>query len=98
MHDQPTCGRVLSPVELGERNRDDVLQHLLLEYPTPFRVDELIAELTAPGEEGSGERDGFQIAIRDLRRVGLLHQHGGFVWPTRAARSAWVLKTGVTGR
>ncbi len=93
MHDQPTCGPVLSPVELDDRNRNDVLQHLLFEYPTPFSVDELIAELTSPGEEGFGERDGFLIAIRDLRRAGLLHQHGEFVWPTRAAKSAWVLKT-----
>lgn len=93
MHDQPTYGQGPSPVELDERNRNDVLQHLLFEYPTPFSVDELLAELTSPGEESFGERDGFRNAIRDLRRAGLLHQHGEFVWPTRAAKSAWVLKT-----
>lgn len=93
MHDQPTYGQGLSPVQLDERNRNDVLQHLLFEYPTPFSVDELIAELTSPDDEGFGERDGFRNAIRDLRQAGLLHQHGEFVWPTRAAKSAWVLKT-----
>jgi len=93
MHDQPTCGPELSPVNTDDRNRNDVLQHLLFEYPTPFSVDELIAELTSPGEDGFGERDGYLNAIRDLRRAGLLHQHGEFVWPSRAAKSAWVLKT-----
>lgn len=93
MHDQPTCGPEPSPVSTDDRNRNDVLQHLLFEYPTPFSVDELIAELTTPGETSFGERDGFRNAIRDLRQAGLLHQHGEFVWPTRAAKSAWVLKT-----
>ncbi len=93
MHDQPTCGSELSPVELDARNRNDVLQHLLFEYPTPFSVDELIAELVSPDDTSFGERDGFRNAIRDLRRAGLLHQHGEFVWPSRAAKSAWVLKT-----
>jgi hypothetical protein len=92
MQDQPTCGPELSPVDLDDRNRNDVLQHLLLEYPTPFSVDELVAELASP-DDGFGGRDGYLNAIRDLRSVGLVHQHGEFVWPSRAAKSAWVLKT-----
>lgn len=92
MQDQPTYGQDLSPVELDDRNRNAVLQHLLLEYPTPFSVDELVAELTSPGDD-FGERDDVLNAIRDLRRVGLVHQHGEFVWASRAAKSAWVLKT-----
>jgi hypothetical protein len=92
MHDELTYGSGLSPVELDERNRNDVLQHLLLEYPTPFSVDELVAELTSP-DDGFAERDGYLNAVRDLRRVGLVHLHGEFVWASRAAKSAWVLKT-----
>lgn len=93
MHDQPTCGPELSPVELLERDRSDVLQHLLLEYPATFSVDELVAELTSPGEEGRGERDDYVNAVRDLRRCGLVHQHGEYVWASRAAKFAWVLRT-----
>lgn len=94
MQDELTCGSELSPIELLERDRNDVLQHLLLAYPATFSVDELVAELAEPGDEGRSKRRDYQEAISDLRCVGLVHQHGVFVWASRAAKAASVLVRG----
>ena len=93
MHDQPTCGRVISPVELEAQHENDVLRHLFDAYPAVFTLDELVSELTPPGTRAASHRDGFMTAIPDLPARGLLHQHASFVWPTRAARAALVLTT-----
>ncbi len=93
MHDQPTCGPVLPPIESEPRRENDVLRHLLNAYPAAFSVDEVVAELTDP-DDGVSERDDVLRAIRDLTRSRLLHQHGPFVWPARAAKAALVLDEG----
>ncbi len=93
MHDEPTCGPGVCPVDVDAQQRNDVLRHLLNEYPTLFSVDELTAELTEPNA-GFSERDGVSRAIGHLTQLGLLHRHASFVWPARAAKAALVLDQG----
>lgn len=94
MHDELTCGSGRSPAKLEAQHQNDVLRHLLDDYPAVFSVDEVVSELTSPGNVAGSEREGFQRAIDDLTRRGLLHQHASFVWPSRAAKSALVLDEG----
>jgi hypothetical protein len=65
-----------------------VLRQLLELHPTRLTLAELIREI-AGGEQddcdGFAERDAVERAVRDLGAVGLLHQGGNFVEPTRAA-------------
>jgi len=61
-----------------------VLVHLTTEHPTPLTEEDMIRELAAD-PEAFGPGDRVRQAIRDLTRVGLLHRHGPFVLPTRAA-------------
>ncbi len=88
MHDEPTCGPDGRPVDKDAQRQNDVLRHLLNEYPAVFSVDELTAELTEPGD-GFSARDGVSRAVGHLTQCGLLHRHGSFVWPTRAAKAAF---------
>lgn len=61
-----------------------VLQQLLALHPAQVTVAELIREIG--GESPAfAERDAIERAVRDLIRAGLLHAHGDFVVPTRAA-------------
>jgi hypothetical protein len=69
--------------------RDDatesaVLQQVLDLYPAQLTLAELVLEL-AGGSPSFAERDALERAVRDLRGAGLLHRHGDFVLPTRAA-------------
>lgn len=93
MHDEPTCGPDTRPVDKDAQRQNDVLRHLLNEYPAVFSVDELTAELTEPGD-GFSARDGVARAIGHLAQRGLLHRHASFVWPARAAKAALVLDEG----
>lgn len=78
---------------MGDTERDDrivqhsVLLHLTLEHPIQLTEADVIRELASDPDE-FGPRDRVQRAIRDLVRIGLLHRHGSFVLPTRAALHA----------
>jgi hypothetical protein len=61
-----------------------VLQQLLALHPAQLTVVELIREVGGESP-GFAERDAIERAVRDLIRAGLLHSHGDFVVPTRAA-------------
>ena len=57
---------------------------LLDAHPAQLSVDELVRELTDRPDE-FGPRDAIDDAVRDLVGAGLLHRHGTFLFPTRAA-------------
>lgn len=61
-----------------------VIKQVLAIHPVLLTVPELIREV-AGEEAGFAERDAIERAVRDLGGIGLLHQHGEFVLPTRAA-------------
>lgn len=61
-----------------------VMKQVLTVHPVLLTVAELIREL-AGEDPGFAERDAIERAVRDLTGVGLLHGHGEFVLPTRAA-------------
>jgi hypothetical protein len=61
-----------------------VLQQLLDLHPTQVTVAELVREVGRAGAEFA-ERDAIERAVQDLAAVGLLHLHGGFAQPSRAA-------------
>lgn len=61
-----------------------VIKQVLDIHPVLLTVPELVREIA--GEEPDfAERDAVERAVRDLGGIGLLHQHGEFVVPTRAA-------------
>ena len=61
-----------------------VLRQVLTVHPVLLTVAELVRELAGENPEFA-ERDAIERAVRDLTGVGLLHGHGEFVAPTRAA-------------
>jgi hypothetical protein len=61
-----------------------VIRQVLAVHPILLTTDELIREI-AGENAGFAERDAIERAVRDLGGVGLLHHHGEFVLPTRAA-------------
>jgi hypothetical protein len=61
-----------------------VLRQVLAVHPVLLTLDELVREIAGEGAD-FGERDAIERAVRDLGGVGLLHHHGEFVLPTRAA-------------
>lgn len=67
-----------------------VLLHVITLHPIQLTEAELVREMTNDPADG-GERDRIERAVRDLARVGLLHRHGSFVLPTRAALRSYEL-------
>ncbi len=61
-----------------------VMRQIIAAHPVLLTLPELIRE-TAGEDPGFAERDALERAIDDLSGVGLLHNHGEFVLPTRAA-------------
>jgi hypothetical protein len=61
-----------------------VLQQILAFHPVLVTAAELVREVGGESP-GFAERDAIERAIRDLTGAGLLHDHDGFVIPTRAA-------------
>jgi hypothetical protein len=61
-----------------------VLEMLLALHPAQLTVEELVREL---GQAPTGGSAGTVVeeAVRNLIAAGLLHRHGPFVVPTRAA-------------
>jgi hypothetical protein len=84
MSDQTICRPGLSPAELDDQAQLAVLHQLLLAYPAPFTLDEVVTALEEPFERSFEETDGIQRAVRDLVCAGLLQERDGLVLPTRA--------------
>jgi hypothetical protein len=61
-----------------------VLQQALELHPVQVTVAELVREVGGESPDFA-RRDAIERAIRDLASVGLMHSHGAFVMPTRAA-------------
>ena len=75
----------LSPDSQDAEAQRALLALVLAEHPAQLTTSEVARELT--GDSGDfAERDAVERAMRDLADVGLLHRHGAFVLPTRAAR------------
>ncbi len=74
----------LDPAERDDRLQIAVLGHVLLEYPVPFTLEEIVRELGEPFEPTFEDTDGLQRAVRDLVCAGLLYERDGVVLPTRA--------------
>jgi hypothetical protein len=74
------------PVSCAEADRQmqsAVMALVLLAHPAVFTLSELVHELTESDE--FAETDAVGRAVRDLAGIGLLHQQGICVWPSRAA-------------
>lgn len=84
-HEQSGPRSTQSPAEFDDQLQMAVLSHLLLAYPAPFTLDEIVTAFMDPFAESFWERDGIQRAVRDLLCAGLLYDCGGSVLPTRAA-------------
>lgn len=61
-----------------------VLALLLDQHPTQLSLVELVREV-AEDSADFAQRDAIARAVRDLLGAGLLHRHGDFAFPTRAA-------------
>lgn len=61
-----------------------VLAFLLDEHPSQLTIPELSRVLNAV-PDGFSAHDAVERAVRELDGAGLLHCHGGFAVPTRAA-------------
>lgn len=79
MHDQTTP----APLEDGDYE-EAVLRQVLDWQPTILRLCDLIREVSPDPREFS-HRDAVVRAVRELTKVGLLHQQGECVLPTPAA-------------
>lgn len=72
-------------MEEDDRLQMAVLGHLLLAYPAPLTVDEIVTAFEKPFERSFLETDGICRAVRDLICAGLLHERDeASVLPTRA--------------
>lgn len=85
MSDQESRDAALSVGDLDDRWQMAVLGHLLLAYPAPFTLEEIVTAFETPFQPRSFEEtDGIQRAVRDLVCAGLLRELDGSVLPTRA--------------
>jgi hypothetical protein len=81
----------LTAGERDQRIEAAVLRVLLVEYPEQLTADELRLELVGPDPSFS-DREEVDRAVRTLAHVGLVHQQGTLVWPSRAARYYFTLE------
>ena len=80
-----SAARCLNPFLAREaRNQGIVLSFLLGEHPAQLTIPEVAQALYAHPSDFE-ENDAVERAVRDLVGGGLLHCHGPFVLPTRAA-------------
>lgn len=87
MQDKPSGAghdRATTTADQDDRDQAAVLQKLLYIYPEVLTLEELARELMF-ALDSFGERDRVERAVRDLTKVGLLHQVGPLVLPTRTA-------------
>jgi hypothetical protein len=76
--------RAASTADEDARDQAAALRHVLDLYPQTLTLDELLRELTVASPEFS-DQDATRRAVRDLAAVGLLHEEGKSILPTRAA-------------
>lgn len=74
----------LTPATEDLGTESAVLQQILNFHPVLVTAAELTREVGGESP-GFAEVDAIERAVRDLIGVGLLHEHGEFVIPTRAA-------------
>lgn len=74
---------IQTPEDADAQDQAAVMTLLLTEHPAQLTRAEIEREIAEGGE--FAERDAVERAIRDLAGVGLLHQQGDLVLPTRAA-------------
>jgi hypothetical protein len=88
MQDDPrqgaTSGDPSSLAIEDAKTEDAVLAFVLAEHPSQLTIPELTRELSG-GAIDFANNDAVECAVRDLAGSGLLHYHGDFVVPTRAA-------------
>jgi hypothetical protein len=85
--DNPTgagAAERLTTADQDDRDQAAVLREVLYIYPEVLTFEELARELTF-ASDAFGQLDRVERAVRDLTRVGLLHQVGPLVLPTRTA-------------
>ena len=77
MHDEPNCPTPQQDADV----RENIVLHMMLDDPTPglWSTEEL--------SKAAGRIDTAD-ALPALHAMGLIHRHGDFVWPTRAATRA----------
>lgn len=88
MRNKPSSGddeRAATTAELDDRDQTAVLRHVLSLFPETLTLNELVREMIGFSSSQSSERDAIERAVRDLAAVGLLHEEGSRVIPTRAA-------------
>jgi hypothetical protein len=76
--------RTAAPFEEDDVYEQAVLRHVLIAQPTVLRLCDLIREVR-PEIGEAAPRDAVERAVRELKRVGLLHQQGECILPTPAA-------------
>jgi len=74
----------LTPATEDLATESAVLQQVLAFHPVLVTAAELLREVGGESP-GFAETDAIERALRDLIGAGLLHEHGKFVVPTRAA-------------
>jgi len=74
----------LTPATEDLATESAVLQQVLDFHPVLVTAAELMREVGGESP-GFAEVDALERAVRDLIGAGLLHEHGKFVIPTRAA-------------
>jgi len=79
--------RAASTADEDARDQAAVLRHVLDLLPETLTLDELMREMLigVSSSEVAAEDDATRRAVRDLAAVGLLHEEGSRVIPTRAA-------------
>jgi hypothetical protein len=73
-----------APTADDENVQSTILQHLIDLYPAQLTITEVVRELTVASTDFSVV-DQVERAICKLIRAGLIHRHGDFLFPTRAA-------------
>jgi hypothetical protein len=74
----------LTPASEDAATESAVLQQVLDFHPVLVTAAELVREVGGESP-GFAEQDAIERAMRDLIGAGLLHEHGHFLIPTRAA-------------
>lgn len=75
---------IRTPAEEDARTEAAVLRWLLALHPAQITFVELLREVCEEPEDFA-QRDAIERAVRDLVATGLVHRHGEFVIPSRAA-------------
>jgi hypothetical protein len=83
----PGAAQRLTTAAEDTRDQAAVLRHVLDLHPETLTLDELMREMliAVSSSQFAAEDDASRRAVRDLAAVGLLHEEGSRVIPTRAA-------------